>query len=389
MPAIQMTPETELVVALCRTPLEASDRARASFLLSRPLDWERIFSLAETGQVEAVTLTNLVSIDDGQLPQRISIEASVRAREARAIALSRTLAMNELLAIFAANRLPVIVVKGPALGVTAYGDPSMRSFADIDLLVKHEDLVSSRDLLLANGYTREYLPDDEANLITNGHALEFSGRPIKVELHESLLSHYLRVQFDADEIWSSSRGIMCAGREIQVLAPEIQFLFLCAHGAKHEWMQLRWICDIAQLLRVMRSVEKDRVIELAVRLHAKRLLAVASQLVFEVFGENPELSSRGHGPGIGRMRKRVDYVLERIGIQEPAGPRELAWSMKLHPSLPALTFWIASRERMRDQIGCALNVLLVPTGRNRKGLTSYVRRPARLLVRALRRLATS
>lgn len=101
-----------------------------------------------------------------------------------------------------AGGIPVIVLKGPATGLTAYGDPSLRAFGDIDLLVSKPDLIRARDFLFATGYERDYESGSEANMIRAEHALEFSGPNAKVELHSTLLSRYLRVPFDRDMIWA-------------------------------------------------------------------------------------------------------------------------------------------------------------------------------------------
>jgi hypothetical protein len=350
-----MLPEKELVVLLSRTPLNEAERVRAISLISTSLNWGRFFEFAQIAQVEPVTMSNLLTMHDGVVPEAIRRDAEARRREVRAIALSRTLAMNELVSRFENEEIPVIVIKGPALGVTGYGDPTLRSFADIDLLIKREDLVRSRNLLLAAGYLRDYTPEAEAGLIENDHALEFSGHPTKVELHAALLSRYLRVQFHPTEIWKSPHRVTCAGKQIRVLPPEIQFLFLCAHGAKHEWVQLRWICDLAQLADRMTPAEWERLGELSSRLHAKRIVAVAGRLVSEVFGREfvPDADSRR----LGSMEGRIDSILERIGVREYSKAHQLSWTTRLHPSLPALMFWIASRERFRDKVGCGAGLI--------------------------------
>jgi hypothetical protein len=380
-----MRPESELVTTLCRTPIHETDRRRALALLSQPLDWDRFFSFAQMAQVEPVAFSNLADLDSHLVPSDVRDKAATLGRDRRAIILSRTLAMNDLLAHFDRAQIPVMVIKGPALAVSAYGDPSMRSFADIDLLVKKEDIPRARDLLLDSGCSREYDMDIELRLIMGGHALEFAGHPTKVELHWSLVSRYLRVPFDTSDVWATSDTVTCAGHEIRVLAPHVEFLFLCAHGAKHEWIQLRWICDIAQLASRMTEIEKERVVELAQTLHMKKLLALASRLMIAVFGDVEGWPVISDSTGA-RMQAKIDSTLERIGVRESVAPYGMSWAMRLHPSLPAFLYWIGSRERWRDRIACGVTLALNPSGSKGEGVIANVTRPARIVARAVRRL---
>jgi hypothetical protein len=59
--------------------------------------------------------------------------------------------------------------------------------------------------------------------------------------------------------------------EVMALVGEDLLLILCAHGAKHLWMALGWICDVAELLRVHRDMNWPDILEEArSRLSARR-----------------------------------------------------------------------------------------------------------------------
>src|SRR4029079_12255362 len=81
--------------------------------------------------------------------------------------------------------------------------------------------------------------------------------------------------------------------EMKALAPSHLFLYLCAHGAKHEWMLYRCICDVAQLLRRLSEQDAATVMALARRTHTKRIVSLALQLVRETFGDEPSPFSAG------------------------------------------------------------------------------------------------
>jgi hypothetical protein len=45
---------------------------------------------------------------------------------------------------------------------------------------------------------------------------------------------------------------LLGGREVLGLSPEDSLLVLCLHAAKHLWMRLIWICDIAETMRTQK-----------------------------------------------------------------------------------------------------------------------------------------
>src|SRR5207237_1564484 len=106
--------------------------------------------------------------------------------------LSRTLQVVDLSRAFAEAAIPAIVLKGPALAIQAYGDCSRRSFGDIDLLVKKNDLPMAQKLIDGWGYTPKFGALMADRLVNGQHALEFSGPGPNIEVHWSLLSRHLR-----------------------------------------------------------------------------------------------------------------------------------------------------------------------------------------------------
>lgn len=381
-----MTPETELILELCRSRISGAPRARVTELLQSQLDWELFFARAGGWQVEPVVMSSLRSMTRA-LPPEIAARAALRERESRAVALSGTLIVLELLQRFKDTGIPVIVLKGPAVGVAAYGDPSMRPFGDVDLLVARNDLAPARNLLISLGYERDYQDAAEAGLIADQHALEFSSSREKVDLHWALLSRYLRFDIDASELWDSSVILPCAGREIRSLAPGLHLLFVCAHAAKHGWASIRWICDVAYLVQRLEPGEIARAHELASRTHSRLILATGLRLARELLGAegapppNMSVSQAKAGP-------LVDSVLQQLGSGGPTVSRDLTWLLRLEPALGPLLFWARSRERWTDRVACVMRIVFVPPGDGRLSPLRWATRPIRLAARVIHRMRT-
>jgi hypothetical protein len=354
-------------------------RSMAEGLIARGIDWDTFFERAAASEVEPVVMSNLLSAFATSIPQQALEETMRRERDSRALALSRTLVLVDLVEKMSLAGLETLVLKGPAIAQLAYGGESFRTFADIDLLLKRKDLERGRDLLLSLGYARDYDPEHERRLIADQHALEFSRPGMKVELHWCLLSRHLRLHIDPAELWSKSAEVRCVGKAIRVLAPHQLYLFLCAHGAKHEWDRLRWVCDLFQVERILSEGQVNSVIGLSERLHARRILAVGVGLVKEVFqsrdGRFPgmRLLSDGNTVSIiGRIRNTLLQTLPPSGLPGPLTAR-------LDSRLRPLIFWLKLRERRRDQVACLARVFFFPT-ENDSGPrgTRWVTRPFRL-----------
>jgi hypothetical protein len=381
-----LPPETELVMLLCRSPIADDTRDRILALLARQVDWNGFLRHTAGWEVEAIVCSNLRGQFAEAIPPTAVRAVAERERESRARTLARSLVTVSLAAKFERHGIATLVLKGPAVGVAVYGDPSLRPFADIDLLVKREDLPAARDLLLSLGYRPEYASSHEPSLIGDQHALEFSDSRTKVELHWALLERHLRLEISAKELWSAALRVPCTGGSIRVLAPEHLFLFLCAHGAKHEWERPRWICDVAQLLQRLEPDTAARILDIAARTHSRRLVALALRLARDILGVALFPFREEALVPESDTRRLVEVVRQRARLTDAHSRSAPDMFSRLDPGLGPLVFWARTRERVVDRIACVAHVLLVPTVADEgPHALRWARRPLRLAVRLLRR----
>jgi len=379
-------PEQQLVVALCRMPLDDRHAYRARELLATRLEFQAVIEQTRRWQVEPLVFGNLRRHFAASIPPGVVAEITELERAQRAYAMSRTLQLVDLTRRLKEAGIPTIVLKGPTIGITAYGDCSRRGFADIDLLVPKNYLTAAHDLLIAGGYTPKFGSEMIAAIVAGQHALEFSGPGPAVEIHWSLLSRHLRFDLEPDELWRDAHTIKCVGSEITALSPPHLFLYLCAHGAKHEWNIFRWICDVAQLTRRLTALEAQHVMALAQRTNSRRIVALALRLVRETFGEeeSPFPATAFGAPGetdtlIAVARASFEGAVERPTLLP-------ARIVRLHPYAAPLAFWIRSRERKRDQLACVARFVFEPApGDTGGGAFRFLVRPARLAANAVMR----
>jgi hypothetical protein len=72
---------------------------------------------------------------------------------------------------------------------------------------------------------------------------------VAVDLHWRLFPNDFPFRMDFSVPWGQSDTVMIAGHPVSVLPAEQNLIFLAAHGAKHKWSRLGWICDFARFLQ--------------------------------------------------------------------------------------------------------------------------------------------
>ncbi|GJG86402.1 hypothetical protein tb265_15830 [Gemmatimonadetes bacterium T265] len=378
------SPEERLVLATCRTPMTGAARRRAEALLDGPLDWQAVFACAGRWQVEPVAFTNLLAIAGEALPQATRQEATTRCWTARARSWKLTTVLLDLLRLLEGAGIPVIVLKGPAIGLVAYGDVTMRTFNDLDLLVQPADVRQARSLLVDAGYRAYYDPRQELSRLKGQHPLEFSDGRTHVDLHTTLFSRYLKLDIDAAAAWRDARTVPCLDSTIRVLARHHLYVYLCAHGAKHQWQLFRWVCDVAQLDASLEPTDVERITALATTVGARRLVALGTRLAGRISGGAPTNVDADRMESEAATRALVRQV-ETAWFGAPArGDGGLL--AVLHPSLRGLGYWMAARERVWDRLIAPMRLAVSSSARDaRAGSLRGLWRPLRLAAGVVQR----
>ncbi len=158
--------------------------------------------------------------------------------------------------LLAASGIRSMVIKGPVLAQIVFGNPLLRESGDIDVVVD-PDRVPAADRLMVNSGYRRVVPDTEITPALYetyrrrrsqfGYYLET--RDLALELHWRLTANSLLMPVDAKSLWRKAKSVCAAGASFATLPDEDLFLYLCVHGSVHMWFRLKWLADIAALLR--------------------------------------------------------------------------------------------------------------------------------------------
>jgi hypothetical protein len=305
------------------------------------LNWDELLRLAEHHGVLPLVARNLIAHAHG-LP--LEVEQSLRtAFDANA---RRNLWFaSELVRIadqFEKKQLRTIPYKGPVLAESAYGDVALRNFGDLDFLISPADFERAKQALGELGYrpSKEFSPAVERFWLRNGYERAFDSAAGKylVELQWGLLPRLYAIDLRMEELLARSGRRALGGHDMARLSAEDSLLVLCLHAAKHLWMRLIWICDIAETLRTQ-VVDWPLFRARASELRVLRMIGVSFWLVqtllsFELPGPAQEIAD-----GDSRVRKLGEEVaarLARSATYDFESTEYFRWILKL-------------RERRRDR----------------------------------------
>ena len=139
----------------------------------------------------------------------------------------------------------------------AYGDLALRSYQDLDLVIHPQHLQDALGVMSRCGFeiTSDWWNDcrpENPKYVARHHEIPLRApdKSYFVDLHWQLAAHQARAfRLDVDEAWGRAGTVKLFQAEISTLCREDLFLALCCHGTWHRWERLKWLLDIAELLR--------------------------------------------------------------------------------------------------------------------------------------------
>ncbi len=164
------------------------------------------------------------------------------------------------------RRVPVIVLKGPALIGRIYKDPALRTLSDLDILCSRGDIARLLDIAAQMGYNPMAYgdglfsthhvslrridpsrPEDEERASSKA-MIEFHFKP-----YEVIQKHQLFMEL----AWQRKEWIRINEVDCPVLSFEMEAVFNIAHIVQHQFdVSLKQFLDIAGLLIFSQEIDK-------------------------------------------------------------------------------------------------------------------------------------
>lgn len=283
--------ELQLLLYCARIHLNCDDIQSIQSLLVQDIDWSVLIQLSRRHGVlpllyQNLTIAGTASIDLQALQQLRDYSQGTAFQNA-----VFTRALLKIVDLLAKNNIQALPFKGPLLAVSAYNNLSLRSFCDLDIIIRKKDFLKAIEVLTVQGNYRpkrewSFLKDSWETLYLQSYR-EFSltNGIVTIDLHQELtVERYLSSKFSFDDLWNDRESVVIASQEVPNFAQVDVLLYLCIHASKESWRKLKWICDIAEFTRVHSDLDWQNLLERAQNLHCQRRLLVGLLLAHTLLG---------------------------------------------------------------------------------------------------------
>jgi hypothetical protein len=260
--------------AWARLVNEAADHGLA------PMLHHRIRSIEGEFPVPAPTARRL---------QDLSVHNELRNRSAYA-------ALVPVLQTLENDRVDVLLLKGVFLAQCVYSDPALRPMADIDLLVRRDQLASSERVLRSMGYERAGNGTYDPTSGDRCHLPAFiAPAALPIELHWSLVRPSC-ASIDFERLWGSAQAAEVAGIQVFGLSEEHLLHHLCLHVSCHHRFRvpLLQLYDVFAALRRYRDLDWHRLASIADSYGTSRFVYVVLSVVHRAFSTEPSTGRLEH-----------------------------------------------------------------------------------------------
>jgi len=264
------------VLLECASPARDGQRMAAAL---QSAVWARLLLLAEAHGVSGHLAAGLRDLDENLVPPEIKQALADRRRAQIFLTMRLTAELFRILEIFTAEGISALAIKGPVLAVQAYADSAMRSYGDVDLLVRQQDIRRATELMCAAGFAPEVLLSAiDAGKIPGQYLFSKPDSKLVVELHNDYTLRYFPRRLPLEEFFARQIRVKLDASEVPAPSVEDELVLICIHGAKHFWERLMWIADVAGLLTRQTGIDWERVADSAKAVGAERMLHTGIRL---------------------------------------------------------------------------------------------------------------
>ena len=342
-------PEYELLRLLSRTTIEGERAAQAEAQIEQGLRWGYLGAVAGYHGVQPLLYYHLRRLAPEllELKPLDRLRAVVGARSAHGLVLVHEL--GRLAGVFEREGLPVIAMKGPVLAQSIYGGIALRPFVDLDLVIDRARFDEADRILAGEGYQcRELAPFQKRSYLFIHGQFTFWRRMASVgsalavvDLHTAMMPPGYSYTESFDDLLKRSGTMRFGASEARTLEPVDLLEVLCYHGFKNRWDRLKYIADVAELLRATPDLNWDAVYARARAMRSSRVLWLGLSLAELVLDAPvPEQVSRDVRADRHVVSLSAD-IMERL-------PRQA--HMKVEPYLDRVRLNILAQDTMLGRL---------------------------------------
>jgi hypothetical protein len=322
-------------------------------------DWKAFAENCDNHQLTPLVYCHLKQLPAPAAPSELLDFLRVRFYESCAHNYRLASRLVDLTSRLESEGVSVLTFKGPSLAMSIYGGLSLRQCLDLDLIIRTDEVVKGAKLMKSWGYEPTPTParpqlspylcrPENPRHLDRGKEIQYLSPDgaCYVDLHWQFADRFWRpFSPDVTKLWE--RAVTQCLPQGSVFTPcrEDLLLALCAHGTRHRWWCLKWLVDVAEILRKAHALDWSRIeemtrirpgagaaaslavslahdlLEVPVPAEAARILPLTDRTRALASAIQQELLSRGYSSGDehttllaleGRPAARVHYRAARV-----------------------------------------------------------------------------
>lgn len=247
-----MRPEIEIILLALKSELNGEQETRLAGLLAGDLNWH-FLSVAAIGHKVCPQLDSL--FEKQHVDPNLTLLIRQESNEIQRKGMMLTARLFKLQTALVEAGIKFFFVKGAVISDLLYGTVKKRAFSDIDVFISKDDVARVAQILEHEGFFPAPMwcqcthPNEffsSPNFVRLNYEKEFVSKnnSFAVDLHWGTGTWFAT----SEQMLRQTVQQKIAGHDVRTLKPDLHFIYLCAHAAKHDWDTLVWISDIARAI---------------------------------------------------------------------------------------------------------------------------------------------
>jgi Uncharacterised nucleotidyltransferase len=326
---IQHVIEIELIICCSRTHVDSATTEKVEYLVHQNLDWKYIIQSASQNGVVPLLYQNLSSICPDAVPSKYLDEFRNISHKTALYNLTITSELLNLYCLFNKNKIDIIPFKGPVLAASVYRNSTLRQYGDLDILVREKDFSNAIALMNSEGGYHlasrkwNFLNESKENqYICNEPEFSLNNGTVTVDLHQKLIKpdFFISKYFEFDNLFCRLQPISLSNHSLHSLCPEDLLLYLCIHGSKERWRSLKWIVDVAEVIRHHPKIDWDYLVKQSKNERIERMFFLGLSLAQNILSTPlPELVEQHikNTPAVQKISQQIsENLFKNLGKVE-------------------------------------------------------------------------
>jgi hypothetical protein len=273
--------ENNLILACAGTGLSSGKMAEIKACAARVKNWETVISLSSAHGLLPLVYHSLKQACPDSVPEEIlsRLKKTYKDNAVRNI-VNGTRLLN-IIDLLESENIQAVCFKGPLIAESAYGDLNLRSFTDLDILIKKADVPRAKEVLRQNGYKPEIDLSGrrQEKFFRHENSISFYHKNnVYVDLHWEITGRYLLDPVYLENFSDRLSTTWFLGRQVFTIPEDVMLVYLCVHGTSHCWDRLEWVCCFAELMKRQSDETVLGALRLAEDIGAKRMFLLGLYL---------------------------------------------------------------------------------------------------------------